>query len=47
VIEQLAQKDSDWRLMAFKITKDKDLADDIVQEMYLKAHTFITKLILR
>ncbi len=40
MIEQLAQRDSDWRLMAFKITKDKDLADDIVQEMYLKAHTF-------
>jgi len=40
VIEQLAKRDSDWRLMAFKITKDKDLADDIVQEMYLKAHTF-------
>lgn len=40
MIEQLAQRDSDWRQMAFKITKDKDLADNIVQEMYLKAHTF-------
>ncbi len=40
MIEQLAQRDSDWRLMAFKITKDKDLADEIVQEMYLKSHTF-------
>jgi DNA-directed RNA polymerase specialized sigma24 family protein len=40
VIEQLAQRDSDWRLMAFKITKDKDLADDIVQEMYLKSVDF-------
>ena len=40
MIEQLAQRDSDWRIMAFKITKDKDLADEIVQEMYLKAHTF-------
>ena len=40
MIEQLAQRDSDWRLMAFKITKDKDLADDIVQEMYIKSVDF-------
>lgn len=40
MIEQLAQRDSEWREMAFRLTKDKDLADEIVQEMYLKAHTF-------
>ena len=40
MIEQLAQRDSDWRQMAFKITKDKDLADDIVQEMYIKSVDF-------
>ena len=38
MIEQLAQRDSEWRQMAFKLTKDKDLADEIVQEMYLKNH---------
>lgn len=40
MIEQLAQRDSDWRQMAFKITKDKDLADEIVQEMYIKSVDF-------
>jgi DNA-directed RNA polymerase specialized sigma24 family protein len=40
VIDQLAQRDSEWREMAFRLTKDKDLADEIVQEMYLKSHTF-------
>lgn len=42
MIKQLAQRDSDWRKMAFKITKDKELADDIVQEMYIKSITFKT-----
>ena len=40
MIEKLAQDDKQWRQMAFKITKDKDIADEIVQEMYLKSHTF-------
>ena len=40
MIQQLALRDSEWRLMAFKITKDKDLSDEIVQEMYLKSSTF-------
>ena len=40
MIEQLAQRDSDWRLMAFKITKDHDLANEIVQEMYIKSVDF-------
>ncbi len=40
MIEQLAQRDGDWRIMAFKITKDKDLADEIVQEMYIKSVEF-------
>lgn len=36
MLEQLAKKDSVWRKTAFVICKDKFLADDIVQEMYLK-----------
>ena len=32
MLQQLAQRDSDWRKMAFKITKDKELADDIVEK---------------
>jgi DNA-directed RNA polymerase specialized sigma24 family protein len=40
MIEQLAQRDSEWREMAFRLTKDKDLADEIVQEMYLKIYSY-------
>ena len=36
MLHQLAKKDSKWREIALKICKDKMLADDIVQEMYLK-----------
>jgi RNA polymerase sigma factor (sigma-70 family) len=36
LLHQLAKKDSKWREIALKICKDKMLADDIVQEMYLK-----------
>jgi DNA-directed RNA polymerase specialized sigma24 family protein len=40
VIEQLAQHDEQWRKMSLHICKDKYLADELVQEMYLKSHTF-------
>ena len=40
MIELLAQNDANWREMALHICKDKDLADELVQEMYLKSHTF-------
>lgn len=40
VIELLAKNDANWRKMALHICKDKDLADELVQEMYLKSHTF-------
>lgn len=36
ILEELAKKDAQWRKMAFQICKDKDLADELVQEMYLK-----------
>lgn len=33
---ELAKRDKEWRKMALHICKNKDLADDIVQDMYLK-----------
>jgi DNA-directed RNA polymerase specialized sigma24 family protein len=36
ILDELAKKDAQWRKMAFQICKDKDLADELVQEMYLK-----------
>lgn len=36
MLDELCKKDSLWRKMALQICKDKDKADDIVQEMYLK-----------
>jgi DNA-directed RNA polymerase specialized sigma24 family protein len=40
VIETLAQRDSEWRKMSLHICKDKDLADELVQEMYIKSVDF-------
>lgn len=40
MIEQLAQRDSEWRKMSLHICKDKDLADELVQEMYIKSVDF-------
>ena len=39
MLEELAKKDSLWRKKALQICKDKDLADELVQEMYLKFYT--------
>jgi len=36
ILDELAKKDSQWRKMALQICKDKDLADELVQEMYIK-----------
>ena len=36
MLEQLAKKDNYWRTVALNISKDRSLADDIVQEMYIK-----------
>lgn len=37
ILEELSKHDSKWRSTALKITKgNKDIADDITQEMYLK-----------
>lgn len=40
MIETLAQRDSEWRKMSLHICKDKDLADELVQEMYIKSLDF-------
>jgi len=38
MLEELSKKDKYWRIIALNICKNKSLADDIVQEMYLKLH---------
>jgi len=36
MLEKLALKDSQWRNIAYSICKDRMLADDLTQEMYLR-----------
>lgn len=36
MIHELSKQDNKWREIAFKICKNKMLADDLVNEMYLK-----------
>jgi len=38
MLEALAQKDKLWRQIALGICKDTQLADDMVQEMYLRVY---------
>lgn len=38
VLNELCKLDDEWRLIALKICKDKQLADDLVNDMYLKMH---------
>ena len=38
MLDELCKKDTQWRIIALKICKDKLLADDLVQEAYLKAY---------
>jgi DNA-directed RNA polymerase specialized sigma24 family protein len=38
MLDELSKKDKLWRKMSLQICKDKNLADEIVQEMYLKLH---------
>jgi len=35
---ELYKNHSQWLAMAIKITKSKDLAEDLVQDMYVKMH---------
>ena len=39
ILNELAKKDALWRKMALQICKDKDIADELVQEMYIKVST--------
>jgi DNA-directed RNA polymerase specialized sigma24 family protein len=36
ILNELAKKNAEWHKMALHICKDKNLADELVQEMYLK-----------
>ena len=40
MLEELSKKDKFWRQVAYNISKDKDIADELVQEMYIKMHDF-------
>jgi DNA-directed RNA polymerase specialized sigma24 family protein len=44
MIYELAKKDAQWRKMSYQICKDKDLADELTQEMYLKLQNKIKPL---
>ena len=37
MLKELCKNDKKWREIAFKLCSDKALADDIVQDMYLKS----------
>ena len=36
MLEKLAKRNDDWRNLAYRICGDYDLAQDLVQQMYLK-----------
>jgi DNA-directed RNA polymerase specialized sigma24 family protein len=38
MLEDLSIKDKQWRDIAFNICKNKSLADDLVNDMYIKLH---------
>lgn len=40
MLEELSKKDFKWRCFALKLCNDRMLADDIVQDMYIKAHGY-------
>ena len=43
MIEQLAKRDAEWRKIALKICGCKSLADDLVNDMYLKIYNLKPK----
>lgn len=43
MLETLAENDAHWRELAYNFCKDKTLADDIVQDMYLKVLDYEVK----
>ena len=38
MLSELSKRDSEWRKIALKICNNKQTADEIVQEMYIKIH---------
>jgi len=38
ILNELSKKDKFWQSVAFNICKDKELAKDLVQDMYLKVY---------
>ena len=46
ILEELVKKDKYWRQVAFNISKNKNISDDLVQEMYLKIYRISLKKVL-
>jgi DNA-directed RNA polymerase specialized sigma24 family protein len=44
MLDELVKKDAYWRRIAFNICKNKYLADDIVQDMYVRLHNIDKKI---
>ena len=38
MIKELSKDDDNWREIAYKICRNKDLANDLVNDMYIKMH---------
>lgn len=45
MLTELSKRDTEWRKIAFKICRNRQLADEIVQEMYVKIHNIQPKTI--
>ena len=39
-LQEVSKKDAKWRNIALSLCKDKEIADDIVQEMYIKVKDY-------
>ena len=39
ILHEISLKDKEWRSFAYSLTKDKEKADDLVQEMYLRIYS--------
>ena len=38
MLEELCKRDDEWRKIALKICGDKNIADDVVQQMYISIY---------
>jgi len=43
LLEELAKRDNEWRKIATHICKDRNIADEITQQMYIKCYNHLKK----